>query len=99
MESCQGHTGVIVSFRQGYLTSIRLLKFFEAIFNKDHAYTTPGATYHFLRTGLSSCMGLEVTMNISGDRNCSTSDRFSLSDLFCMFNNYSTRACWIGDDR
>ena len=53
--------------------SIRLLKFFDTIFNKDHAYTTPGATYHFLKTGLSSCVGLKVMMNISGGRNCSTS--------------------------
>ena len=63
--------------------SIRLLKFFDTIFNKDHAYTTPGATYHFLKTGLSSCVGLEVKMNISGGRNCSTSGRFSLRDLSC----------------
>ena len=63
--------------------SIRLLKFFDTIFNKDHAYTTPGATYHFLKTGLSSCVGLEVMMNISGGRNCSTSGWLSLSDLSC----------------
>ena len=62
--------------------STRQLKsFFDTIFNKDHAYTTPGATYLFLKTGLSSCVGLEVMMNISGGRNCSTSDWFSLSDL------------------
>ena len=63
--------------------SIRLLKSFGTIFNKDHAYTSPGATYHFFKTGLSSCVGLEVMMNISGGRNCSTSRWFSLSNLSC----------------
>ena len=47
----------------------------------DLSYTTPGATNHFLKTGPSSCVGIQVMMNISGGRHCSTSSRF-----FCEKN-------------
>ena len=95
MESCHwGHTGVLVNFRKGILTSIRWLKFFDKIFNNDHAYTTPGATYQFLKTGLSSCVGLEVEVmiNIYGGRNCSTSENIrnenkSSPQKFSLFFN------------
>ena len=30
-------------------------------------------------------MGLKVMVNISGGRNCSTSGRFSLNDLSCVY--------------
>ena len=54
-------------------------------FYNNHACTAAGATYHFLKTGLSSCVGLEVMKNISEHGNCSTSGRFYLDDLLNMY--------------